>query len=119
MNDISDAPGSATAELAAAAQTKILMTDSRNRVLAIHKLSVLDYYRLTKVTGDAINDRTLNMAVIAAAVRRIDTLDFPFPQSEKDIEFVLQQLDSEGFEAAAKGVGQLLPKSDGAAAAKN
>jgi len=115
MNDVST-----TAELAAAAKTKVLVTDARGRVIVVHRLSVLDYYRLTKATGDTINDRTLNMAVIAAAVRRIDTLDFPFPSSEKDIEFVLQMLESDGFEAAAKGVGQLLPKADdGTEAAKN
>jgi hypothetical protein len=116
MNDVS-----ATAELAAAAQTKVLVTDSRGRVIAVHKLTLLNYYLLSRAMGnDASNAAVMDMATTAAAVRRIDTTDFAFPATEHDVRFLMQMLDFDGLRAAGEGLRQLHSKGDdGTEAAKN
>jgi hypothetical protein len=127
MNDTSDTPGageartSATEQLAAAAQTKVLVTDARGRVIAVHKLTALNYYQLTRAMGESADSAALmDLAVTAASVRRIDTLDFGFPSREKDVEFLIQMLDFEGIKAAGEGLRQLHAKADdGTDTAKN
>lgn len=118
MNDMSD---TATAQLAAAAQNKVLVTDARGRVIAVHKLSLLNYYHLNQAMGESANNAALmNMAVVAAAVRKIDTTDFAFPRNERDVELLMQLLDFDGLKAAGEGLIQLNPaKDDGTEAAKN
>jgi hypothetical protein len=110
-----------SAAIAAAAQTKVLVTDARGRVIAVHKLTALNYYQLTKALGDVGNNAaTMDLAVTAASVRRIDTTDFAFPRTEKDVEFLMQMLDFDGIKAAGEGLRQLNPKADdGTEAAKN
>jgi hypothetical protein len=119
MNDSTgDKP---TEQLAAAAQTKVLVTDERGRVIAVHKLNLLNYYHLNQAMGESANNAALmNMAVVAAAVRRIDTTDFAFPRTERDVEFLMQMLDFDGLKAAGEGLMQLNPKADdGNETAKN
>src|SRR5882762_3988978 len=99
MNDIS-----ATAELAAAALTKVLVTDSRGRIIAIHKLTALNYYQLVRAMGEsASNPALMDLAVTAASVRRIDTMDLALPHNEREVEFVIAQLDFDGVKAAGEG----------------
>ena len=82
------------------------MTDSRRRVIAISKLSVLNYYQLTKAMGDGVADRTLNMAVIAAAVRRMDTLDLRFRAASATSKFSIADVGSrKASRPRRKGVG--------------
>ncbi len=118
MNDsTNDTP---TAQLVGA-QSKVLVTDARGRVIAVHKLNLLDYYRLNHAMGESANNPALmNMAVVAAAVHRIDTTDLAFPRTERDVEFILQMLDFDGLKAAGEGLIQLNPHADdGTEAAKN
>jgi hypothetical protein len=123
MNDIASEAhaASATAQVAAAAQTKVLVTDARGRVIAVHKLSLLNYYLLSRAMGnDASNPALMDMATTAAAVRRIDTTDFAMPSTEKDVRFLMQMLDFDGLKAAGEGLRQLHSKGDdGTEAAKN
>jgi hypothetical protein len=119
MNDsTSDTP---TAAVAAAAQTKVLVTDARGRIIAVRKLTALNYYHLAKAMGESASNPTLmDLAITAAAVTRIDTTDLAFPRTEKDVEFVMQFLDFDGIKAAGEGLRQLNPKiDDGTEAAKN
>jgi hypothetical protein len=118
MNDISDTP---TAAIAAAAQTKVLVTDTRGRILAIHKLTALNYYQLTRAMGESANSAALmDLAVTASSVRRIDATDIAMPSTEREVEFLIQQLDFEGIKAAGEGLRQLHSKSDnGTDTAKN
>src|SRR5882724_9334750 len=105
MDDMSDTPSeaatpTATEQLAAAAKNKVLVTDSRGRVIAVHKLNLLDYYHLNQAMGErASNPALMNMAILAASVRRIDSLYFAFPHTEKYVEFILQMLDFDGLKA--------------------
>ena len=115
MND------TATEQLAAAAKTQVKVVDARNRVIVVHRLNLLNYYMLTRTMGEAANNPALmDMAVTAAAVRRIDTTDFAMPSSEADIRFLMQQLDFDGLKAAGEGLRQLHAKADdGTDTAKN
>jgi hypothetical protein len=105
----------------AAAKTKVLVTDARGRVIAVRKLTALNYYMLAKAMGDSASNATLmDLAITASAVSRIDVTDLSFPRSEKDVEFAMQLLDFDGIRAAGDGLRQLSEKvSDGAEAAKN
>ncbi|SRR5258708_29449760 len=119
MTDILDTTEKPSAVVAAL--DKMLVTDARNRVIAVHKLSLLNYYHLNRAMGESANNPALmNMAVVAAAVHRIDTTDFAFPRTEKDVEFLMQLLDFDGLKAAGEGLVQLNPQADdGNEAAKN
>jgi len=102
------------------AKTKALITDSRGRVIAVRRLNALQFYQLTKAMGiHASNPATMDLAVIASSVSRIDTLDFAPPRSEKDIDFLIQVLDFDGLEAAGKGLKELADNTEGTEAAKN
>ena len=105
----------------AAAKTKVLVTDTRGRVIAVRKLNALQFYQLARAMGPtASTGQAMDLAVIASAVTRIDTLDFPAPRSESDVEFLIQQLDFDGIAAAADGLRQLgTGDTDGTEAAKN
>jgi hypothetical protein len=119
MNDISEP--TATSAVAAAAQTKVLVTDARGRVIAVRKVTLINFYNLNKaMKDDATNPTLMDMAVTAAAVSRIDTTDFAFPATEADVRFLMQQLDFDGLKAAGEGLRQLHAKADdGTEAAKN
>jgi hypothetical protein len=98
---ISEAPSDI---VASAARNKVLVTDARGRVIAVHKLNALQYYRLAKAMGGdtASNPAAMDLAVIASSVRRIDTLDLAVPATERDVEFLMQQLDFDGLAAAGR-----------------
>jgi hypothetical protein len=120
VNDsISDT--TATADLAAAAKTKVLVTDERGRIIKVEKLHLLNYYMLTRAMGDAANNPTLmDLVTTAAAVRRIDTTDFAMPSTEAEVRLMMQMLDFDGLRAAGEGLRQLHTKADdGTEAAKN
>ena len=62
----------------------------------------------------------MDMAVTAAAVRRIDTTDFAMPATEADVRLLLQELDFDGLKAAGEGLRQLHARpDDGTKASKN
>jgi hypothetical protein len=110
-----------TAAVAAAAKTEVKVADSRGRIISVRKLTALNYYELTKAMGDAGNNAaTMDLAVTASSVSRIDTLDFAFPRVEQDVKFLMQLLDFDGIKAAGEGLRQLHAKSDdGTDTAKN
>ena len=91
------------------------------RIIAVHKLNLLAYYDLAKAMGEtASNQALMDMAVTAAAVRRIDTTDFAMPVTESDVRLLMQELDFDGLRAAGEGLRQLHAKTDdGTDAAKN
>ena len=99
----------------------MLITDAPGRVIAVQKLTLLNYYSLTKAMGgESGNAALMDMAITAAAVRRIDTTDYAMPMSETDVRFLMQQLDFDGLKAAGEGLRQLHSKGDdGAEVAKN
>lgn len=115
------APEKATDMVTRHSNEKVLVTDARGRVIAVHKLSLLNYYMLAKAMGEsAANPTLMDMATTGAAVRRIDTTDFAMPTTEADVRFLMQMLDFDGIKAAGEGLRQLHAKADdGTEAAKN
>jgi hypothetical protein len=112
MNDSTNEAETPTQQVAAA-KTKVLVTDARGRIIAVHKLTALNYYQLARAMGESANNPTLmDLAITAASVRRIDTTDLAMPQSERDVEFMMQFLDFDGIRAAGEGLRQLNPKID-------
>jgi hypothetical protein len=94
----------------AASQTRVLVTDARGRIIAVHKLNLLNYYALAKAMGEsASNPALMDIAITASSVRRIDTTDFATPESESDLKFLMQTLDFDGLKAAGDGLRQLNP----------
>ena len=80
--------------------------DSRGRLIGVVKPSVLDRYRVLKMLGGetAGNQHALGYAMLACAVREIDGQPVPMPNTERQIEALIDRLGDEGFEA----VGQCL-----------
>ncbi len=119
MNDT--AGETATAELAAAAQTEIKVADARGRIIVVRKLNLLSYYLLSKAMGESANNPALmDMATTASSVKRIDVTDLAPPTTEADVRFMMQMLDFDGLKAAGEGLRQLHAKADdGTEAAKN
>jgi hypothetical protein len=85
--------------------------DKRGRLIVVKRLTALDYYRLTKALGGA-NSATYDMASLACTVRKIDTTDYSLPSTEREIEFMLQELDFDGLEAVGIAMKSLLPQDD-------
>lgn len=97
----------ATLARAAAAETA-QATDAKGRIITVGRLNALQYYRLTKALGAAANNRaTMELAVLVAHVRKIDQLDVAIPASERDVEFLMQQLDFDGLAAAGEAMEHL------------
>src|SRR5579871_4589717 len=96
---------SPTQTLAKRAKKEGSATDARGRLIAVSQLDALQYYNLIKVLGPAAeNQSALDFAMMAATVRKINTTEFPLPTSEKDIQFVIQQLDFDGIAAAGEAL---------------
>jgi len=85
--------------------------DKRGRLIKVKRLTALDYYRLTKVLGGA-NESTYGMASLACTVRKIDMDDYALPSTEKEVEFMLQELDFDGLEAVGEAMKTLNPKTE-------
>jgi len=94
--------------------------DARGRSIAARKLSLLDYYRLTKMLGEqASNERQMELASLAASVTEIDGEPTIFPNSEREIEALLQRLDFDGITDAGEALKTLNPPAAPADTAKN
>ena len=100
---------------------KATVTDARGRVIAVRRLNALQYYSLTKAMGaDASNAATMDLAMIASSVCRIDVLDIAAPSKEADVRVLIQMLDFDGLAAASQALTQLNASAgDGVEAAKN
>src|SRR5579859_4435481 len=85
--------------------------DTKGRVITVKRLNALDYYRITKILGEA-TQATIDMASLACAVRKIDITDYAFPTTERELEFLIQQLDFDGFAAVGEALKKLIPDAD-------
>ncbi|MBV9984504.1 hypothetical protein [Bradyrhizobium sp.] len=100
-----------TAEVPKAAKTAKLppgsARDRKGRVVRVVPLDPLQSFRLFKMlgpAGDTIGARSI--ASVAAAVRQIDGEELPFPNTEREIEAVLQLLGTAGYEAASQAISE-------------
>lgn len=82
-------------------------TDARGRRITVKRLDPIQLYRLTKMMGQAANsEASVNLAMLAAAVREIDGAPEPFPTNESQIEAMLQRLGFDGIDAAAEALAE-------------
>lgn len=83
-------------------------TDAKGRLITVKRMNALGYYNLAKAMGEsASNPTTMEMATIVAAVIKIDATPIAFPSSERDVQFLIQQLDFEGITAAGLAMAKL------------
>jgi hypothetical protein len=86
--------------------------DKRGRAITARKLSLLDYYRLTKLLGDdAKNERTMDLASLAVSVTQIDADAVYFPVTPRELDAIIQLLDFEGVAAAGEALKSLNPNA--------
>jgi hypothetical protein len=101
------APATPTENLAAMIDTAH-HTDARGRVITVSRLNALQFYRLTKAMGaTANNPAAMDLAMIVAAVRKINATDMAIPASELEVEFLIQELDFDGIAAAGEALKKL------------
>lgn len=92
-----------SARLVAAAQAAPEVTDGRERVLTLRRLTALDKLRLFKAAGPLLaqNQPWLGMAVLACSVAAIDDVPVPPAVTEGQIEALVVRLGDDGLAAVA------------------
>ncbi|GGH14870.1 hypothetical protein GCM10007036_14460 [Alsobacter metallidurans] len=91
-----------------AADRRATATDDEGRVIEVKALTALDLYRLTKLLGaNSANQQALNIAMSACSVTAIDGERITPPNSEREIEAMIQRLDFHGLQAATIALVQL------------
>jgi hypothetical protein len=93
--------------------------DGNGRMIGVRRLKALQLFKLTELLGEGANvAATLNMAMMACSVVEIGGDAIAFPTSKRELEFLLQQLDFEGLNAATEAAAQF-SVPEGFPAAKN
>jgi hypothetical protein len=106
--------GEAPSQSVAKSKESATATDKQGRLITVNRLGALQFYRLTKIMGiSAANPATMDMATLVASVTRINADPVAFPATERDIEFLIQQLDFDGIAAVGEALHKL-SEQDGA-----
>jgi hypothetical protein len=99
------------------------ITDARGRKLVVKLLDPLETYRLARAMGPSADvDVARAYGSYAASVRVIDGVPQVFPNSDRDIQAMLQLLGSDGVEAVQKAIARMAEPdgtTDDTAAIKN
>jgi hypothetical protein len=94
--------------------------DARNRLITVRRLNALQFYRLTKALGaTASNPAAMDLAMVACTVFKIDATPIALPANEREVEFLIQQLDFDGIAAAGEALKKLSGDELESDAAKN
>lgn len=85
-------------------------TDGSGRRITIQKPKALDRYRIMKMIGgeNARNQEVLGYATLACSVRSISGDPVQMPNSERQIEVLIDRLGDEGLEAVASCLAEHL-----------
>jgi hypothetical protein len=95
-------------------------TDVRGRKITVQKPGALELYDLACLMDkNASNEVAMNLAMAARAVVEIDGEQCPPIMNEVQLRSMLQRLDTDGINAAAKALGSLTREAPGTEAAKN
>lgn len=121
-----DAPATASTASTAPVSANGLSstTDSRGRKIEIKRPNARERYRLIRMLGaqGAQNQEQFAYAVFAASTRSLDGDPIMFPQSEMELEVIIDRLGDEGLQAVTDqfakmaGIGE---PEDPNASAKN
>ena len=120
MSKAKDTPETATETISKMNETASHV-DSRGRRITVTRLNALSFYRLTKVMGaNSNNAASMDLATLASSVRKIDGMDIAPPANEREVEFLIQQLDFDGLAAVGEALQKFNVADDGGVeAAKN
>jgi hypothetical protein len=94
--------------------------DRKGRIIRVAPLDPLQSFRMCKMlglAGDTIGARSI--ASVAASVRQIDGEEFPFPNTEREVEAMLQLLGTPGYEAASQAISDYEKAESNVEAVKN
>jgi hypothetical protein len=83
-------------------QESASVTDSRERVLEVKRLSRREVMRCMRQWGQASNvEQWLSLALLTASVRSVDGRPVPMPQNVEQVEAISELLGDEGTQAVA------------------
>lgn len=104
-----DAP-TPTQQMVASKATQATRRDARGRMITVKRLTLLDFYRLTKLLGEhSATPTTMDLASVAASVVEIDGEVVFFPTGERELEYLMQRLDFDGLTAVSEALKSLTP----------
>jgi hypothetical protein len=106
-----------TAEIIAKANAEIIVTDPSGRVIKLKKPGVLAQFRLVEALGDtAQNAVYMGMVMPLIFVAEIDGDAVMPPNTKREVEALIQRLDTDGVNFVAQAVqdnfGQADPEKD-------
>jgi hypothetical protein len=89
-----------TQAIIASSQPPEVTLDATGRKIVVRVLSPVEQFRFKKVVGTFMgNPGYMLDAMMAASVRNIDGNPMPFPQSEANVEFILEKLGWDAWQA--------------------
>jgi hypothetical protein len=82
--------------------------DAKGRLITVNRLNALQFYRLAKAMAEnSTNPAAMDLAIIVSSVKKIDATDIAMPSTEREVEFLIQQLDFDGIAAAGEALKKL------------
>ena len=94
------------------AQAEISVTDAQGRTLTLRKPNVLAHYRLVKILGDAASN-TAYMSLVSPItyLTAIDGSPVAQPNTERELDALIQRLDEDGIMALMDGLQKHFAKA--------
>ncbi|KAA0686007.1 hypothetical protein DTW90_34540 [Neorhizobium sp. P12A] len=84
----------------------VFETDKRGRRIGFRKMSMSMRRRLFKILSAEAGSKVqyVGLAAVAVCVTQINDDPISFPQTESEIDFLIDRLDDDGFEAVGAGM---------------
>lgn len=117
MADVTINPAPTPSEqLVAEAKREATITDARGRSIKLVRPGPLAQFRLVKLVGGdtAMNQVYMGMVMPLVFVQYIDGDIVPMPQTERELEALIERLGEDGIEAVMKGVVENFDQADAA-----
>lgn len=93
-------------QVVAEAKREVVVKDARGREIGLRKPGVLAQYRLPKVLGPELSENATYMKMVLPLLFVVSLEGQPvaFPQTDREIEALIQRLDEDGIVAVLHGV---------------
>lgn len=113
MNDTVKVTLNPTTEVIAKANAEVVVTDPNGRSIKLKKPGVLAQFRLVEALGDtAANPVYMGMVMPLIFVAEIDGDPVLPPNTKREVEALIQRLDTEGVNFVATTVQEKFGQSD-------
>lgn len=98
------------------AKREATITDARGRSIKLVRPGPLAQFKLVKLVGGetALNQVYMGMVMPLIFVQLIDGDVAPMPQTERELEALIERLGEDGIEAVMKGVVEHFDQADAA-----